>query len=149
MVNNCMVGVRMSHNRRWDNVSVLVQDGFGQVGIEQGVSVEAVEGDGRTAVDRVPELTPEQVLIEECSVGADEAGSLRSVPPVVADAIRLTSGFRVCVHARGEGNAGAAELSVGGVSMAGVVDAGMTNCPVLIVLRLVVRLWLMAGVVDA
>ena len=58
MVNNCMVGVRMSHNRRWDNVSVLVQDGFGQVGIEQGVSVEAVEGDGRAAVDCVPELAP-------------------------------------------------------------------------------------------
>ena len=28
-------------------------------------------------------------MIEECSVGADEAGSLRSVSSVVADAIRL------------------------------------------------------------
>ena len=58
MVDNCVVGVRMSHNRRWDNVSVLVEDGFGQVGVEQGVCVEAVQGDGRAAVDRVPELAP-------------------------------------------------------------------------------------------
>merc|ERR550519_3251922 len=87
MVDNCVVGVRMSHNRRWDNVSVLVQDGFGQVGIEQGVSVEAVEGDGRAAVNCVPELAPEQVLIKECAVGADKACSLRSVPSVVANSI--------------------------------------------------------------
>jgi len=145
MVDHSMVGVRMGDHRRWDNVSVLVQDGFWQVWVEQGVCVEAVEGDGSAAVNCVPELAPEQVLVEECSVGADEAGSLRSVPPVVADAIRLTSGFRVSVHAGGEGDAGAAELSVGGVGMAGVVDAGMANCPVLVVLRLVVRLWLMVG----
>merc|ERR1719382_1976954 len=99
MVDNSVVGVRMSHNRRWDNVSVLVQDGFGQVGIEEGVSVEAVEGDGRAAVNCVPELAPEQVLIKECAVGADEACSLRSVPSVVANAIRLTSRLRVSVHA--------------------------------------------------
>merc|ERR1719341_2040356 len=120
----------MGDHRRWDNVSVLIEDGLGQVWVEQGVCVEAVEGDGSAAVNCVPELAPEQVLVEECSVGADEAGSLRSVPPVVADAIRLTSGFRVCVHARGEGDTGAAELGVGGVSMAWVVDAGMTNCTV-------------------
>merc|ERR1719397_1563522 len=140
-----MVGVRMGNHRRWDNVSVLVQDGFWQVWVEQGICVEAVEGDGSAAVNCVPELAPEQVLVEECSVGANEAGSLRSVPSVVADAIRLTSGFRVSVHAGGEGDAGAAELSVGWVGMAGVVDAGMTNCSVLIVLRLVVRLWFMVG----
>ena len=58
MVDNRMVGVRVSHNRRWDNVSVLVEDGFGQVGVEQGVCVEAVQGDGRAAVDCVPELAP-------------------------------------------------------------------------------------------
>merc|ERR1719291_1577566 len=145
MVGNCMVGVRMSHNRRWDNVSVLVQDGFGQVGIEEGVSVEAVEGDGRAAVNCVPELAPEQVLIEECAVGADEARSLRSVPSVVANAIRLTSRLRVSVHAGGEGDAGAAELSVGWVSMAGVVHAGVANCAMLVVLRLVVGLGLMVG----
>lgn len=145
VVDHCMVGVRMGDHRRRDNVSILIQDGFWQVWVEQGVCVEAVEGDSCAAVNCVPELTPEQVLIEECSVGADEAGSLGSVPPVVADAIRLTSGFRVSIHAGGEGDAGAAELSVGGISMAGVVDAGMTNCPVLIVLRLVVRLWLMVG----
>ena len=58
MVDNCMVGVRVSHDRRWDNVSVLVQDGFGQVGIEQGVCVETVEGDGSAAVNCVPELAP-------------------------------------------------------------------------------------------
>merc|ERR1719291_716064 len=145
MVDNCVVGVRMSHDRRWDNVSVLVEDGFGQVGIEQGVSVEAVEGDGRAAVNCVPELAPEQVLIEECAVGADEARSLRSVPSVVANAIRLTSRLRVSVHAGGEGDAGAAELSVGWVSMAGVVHAGVANCAVLVVLRLVVGLGLMVG----
>ena len=108
MVNNRMVRVRVSHNVRWDNVSVLVQDGFGQVGIEQGVCVETVEGDGRAAVDCVPELapgvkirklkrcrrafSPEQVLIEECPVGADEPGSLRSVPSVVANPVRLGNG---------------------------------------------------------
>ena len=58
MVDNRMVGVRVGHNRRWDNISVLVEDGFGQVGVEQGVCVEAVQGDGRAAVDRVPELAP-------------------------------------------------------------------------------------------
>ena len=58
MVDNRMVGVRVGHNRRWDNVSVLVEDGFGQVGVEQGVCVEAVQGDGRAAVDCVPELAP-------------------------------------------------------------------------------------------
>merc|ERR550532_194356 len=142
MVDNGMVGVRMSHDRRWDNVSVLVEDGFGQVGVEQGVCVEAVQGDGRAAVDCVPELAPEQVLVEECPVGADEASSLRSVPSVVAHPIRLTSGFGVGVHAGGEGDGGAAELSVGWVSVAGVVHAGMTNCAVLVVLRLVVGLWL-------
>merc|ERR1719397_2089261 len=145
MVGNSMVDVRMGNHRRWDNVSVFVQDGFWQVWVEQGICVEAVEGDGSAAVNCVPELTPEQVLIEECSVGANEAGSLGSVPPVVADAICLTSGFRVSVHAGGEGDAGAAELSVGGVGMAGAVDAGMTNCTVLIVLWLMVRLWLMVG----
>merc|ERR1719397_1129612 len=145
MVDHCVVGVRMGDHRRWDNVSILVQDGLGQVWVEQGVCVEAVEGDSSAAVNCVPELAPEQVLIEECSVWADEAGSLRSVPPVVANAICLTPGFRVSVHAGGEGNAGAAELGVGGVGMAGVVDAGMANCPVLVVLRLVVRLWLMVG----
>merc|ERR1719458_848448 len=121
----------MSHDRRWDNVSVLVQDGFWQVGIEQGVGVEAVEGDGRAAVDCVPELTPEQVLIEECSV--------------VADAICLTARFGVSVHAGGEGDGGAAELSVGRVGMARVIHAGVSNCPVLIVFGLVVRLRLMVG----
>ena len=58
MVDNRMVGVRVGHNRRWDNISVLVEDGFGQVGVEQGVCVEAVQGDGRAAVDCVPELAP-------------------------------------------------------------------------------------------
>merc|ERR1719397_1940428 len=145
MVDHRMVGVRMGNHRGWDNVSVLVQDGFWQVWVEQGVCVETVEGDGSAAVNCVPELAPEQVLVEECSVGADEAGSLRSIPSVVADAIRLTSRFRVSVHAGGEGDAGAAELGVGGVGMAGVVDAGMANCTVLVVLRLVVRLWLMVG----
>merc|ERR1719507_1450596 len=140
MVDNRMVGVCVGHNRRWDNISVLVEDGFGQVGVEQGVCVEAVQGDGRAAVDRVPELAPEEVLVEERPAGADEASSLRSVPSVVAHPIRLTSGFGVGVHAGGEGDGGAAELSVGWVSMAGVVHAGMTNCAVLVVLRLVV--WL-------
>merc|ERR1719411_1974831 len=93
VVNNPVVRVSVSHH--WDGVAVLVQDGLGQVRVEQGVGVEAVEGDGCAAVDCVPELTPEQVLIEECSVGADEAGSLRSVSSVVADAIRLTARFRV------------------------------------------------------
>ena len=65
MVDNSMVGVRVSHDRRWDNVSVLVQDGFGQVGIEQGVSVEAVEGDGSAAVNCVPELTPDLIKIRQ------------------------------------------------------------------------------------
>merc|ERR1719397_1261618 len=37
MVGNCMVDVRMGDHRRWDNVSVLVQDGFWQVWVEQGV----------------------------------------------------------------------------------------------------------------
>merc|ERR1719500_1431476 len=145
MMDNSMVGVRVSHDRRWDNVSVLVEDGFGQVGVEQGVCVEAVQGDGRAAVDRVPELAPEEVLVEERPVGADEASSLRSVPSVVAHPIRLTSGFGVSVHAGGEGDGGAAELSVGRVSMVGVVHTGMTNCAVLVVLRLVVGLWLVVG----
>merc|ERR1719397_923267 len=145
MVDHRVVGVCMGDHRRWDNVSVLIQDGFWQVWVEQRVCIEAVEGDGSAAVNCVPELTPEQVLIEECSVGANKAGSLRSVPPVVANAIGLTSGFRVSVHAGVEGDAGAAELSVGGVGMAGVVDAGMANCPVLVVLWLVVWLWLMVG----
>merc|ERR1719222_684313 len=145
MVSNRMVGVRVGHNRRWDNVSVLVQDGFGQVGVEQGVCVEAVQGDGSAAVDCVPELAPEQVLVEECPVGADEASSLRSVPSVVAHPIRLTSGFGVGVHAGGEGDGGAAELSVGRVCMAGVVHAGMANCAVLVMLRLVVGLGLVVG----
>merc|ERR1719397_1015783 len=145
MVDNRMVGVRMGDHRRRDHVSVLVQDGFWQVWVEQGICVEAVEGDSSAAVNCVPELAPEQVLIEKCSVGADKASSLRSVSPIVANAIRLTSGFRVSVHAGGEGDAGAAELGVGGVGMAGVVDAGMANCTVLVVLRLVVRLWLMVG----
>merc|ERR550539_738531 len=145
MVDNSMVGGRVSHDRRWDNVSVLVEDGFGQVGVEQGVCVEAVQGDGRAAVDCVPELAPEQVLVEECPVGADEASSLRSVPSVVAHPIRLTSGFGVGVHAGGEGDGGAAELSVGWVSVAGVVHAGMANCAVLVVLWLVVGLRLVVG----
>ena len=58
MVDNCMVGVRVSNHRRWDDVPVLVQDGFGQVWVEQGVCVETVEGDGSAAVDCVPELAP-------------------------------------------------------------------------------------------
>merc|ERR1719430_2140232 len=109
MVDHCVVGVRMGNHRGWDNVSILVQDGFWQVWVEQGVCVEAVEGDGSAAVNCVPELAPEQVLIEKCSVGADKASSLRSVPPIVTNAIRLTSGFRVSIHAGGEGNIGAAE----------------------------------------
>ena len=56
VVNNPMVRVSVSHH--WDGVAVLVQDGLGQVRVEQGVGVEAVEGDGRAAVDCVPELTP-------------------------------------------------------------------------------------------
>merc|ERR1719420_1170250 len=145
MVGNCMVGVRVSNHRRWDDVPVLVEDGFGKVGVEQGVCVETVEGDGCTAVHCVPELAPEQVLIEKCSVGADEASSLRSVPSVVTNPIGLTSGLRVSVHAGGEGDAGTAKLSVGRVSMAGVVDAGMTNCTMLIVLWLMVGLWGVVG----
>merc|ERR1719278_2181534 len=143
VVNNPVVRVSVSHH--WDGVAVLVEDGLGQVRVEQGVGVEAVEGDGRAAVDCVPELTPEQVLIEECSVGADKAGSLGSVSSVVADAIRLTARFRVSVHAGGEGDGGAAELSVGRVGMARVIHAGVSNCPVLIVFGLVVRLRLMVG----
>merc|ERR1719234_1749352 len=85
MVDHRMVGVCIGEDRRWDNVSVLIQDGFWQVRVEQGVCVEAVEGDRCAAVNCVPELAPEQVLIEECSVGADKAGSLRSVPPIVAN----------------------------------------------------------------
>ena len=57
VVNNPVVRVSVSHH--WDGVAVLVQDGLGQVRVEQGVGVEAVEGDGRAAVDCVPELTPE------------------------------------------------------------------------------------------
>ena len=57
VVNNPVVRVSVSHH--WDGVAVLVQDGLGQVRVEQGVGVEAVEGDGCAAVDCVPELTPE------------------------------------------------------------------------------------------
>ena len=56
VVNNPVVRVSVSHH--WDGVAVLVQDGLGQVRVEQGVGVEAVEGDGCAAVDCVPELTP-------------------------------------------------------------------------------------------
>merc|ERR1711990_304718 len=88
VVDNCMVRVCVSHHRRWDYVAVLVQDGFWEVGVEQGVCIQTVEGDGRATVHCVPELAPEQVLIEERPVGADETSSLRSVPSVVANAIR-------------------------------------------------------------
>ena len=57
VMNNPMVMVSVSHH--WDGVAVLVQDGLGQVRVEQRVGVEAVEGDGCAAVDCVPELTPE------------------------------------------------------------------------------------------
>ena len=58
MVDHCMVGVCMGHHRGWDHVSIFVQDGFWQVWVEQGVCVEAVEGDGSAAVYCVPELAP-------------------------------------------------------------------------------------------
>merc|ERR1712066_801434 len=53
VMNNPMVRVSVSHH--WDGVAVLVQDGLGQVRVEQGVGVEAVEGDCCAAVDCVPE----------------------------------------------------------------------------------------------
>ena len=58
MVDNGMVRVSVSHHRWWDNVSVLIQDGFWEVGVEQGVCIETVERDSSAAVDCVPELAP-------------------------------------------------------------------------------------------
>ena len=65
MVDHRMVGVRMGNHRRWDNVSVFIQDGFWQVWVEQGVCVEAVEGDGSAAVNCVPELAPGLIKIRK------------------------------------------------------------------------------------
>ena len=65
MVDHRVVGVRMGNHRGWDNVSILVQDGLGQVWVEQGVCVEAVEGDGSAAVNCVPELAPDLIKIRK------------------------------------------------------------------------------------
>ena len=65
MVDHRMVGVRMGDHRRWDNVSVLIEDGLGQVWVEQGICVETVEGDGSAAVNCVPELTPDLIKIRK------------------------------------------------------------------------------------
>merc|ERR1719397_1860843 len=47
MVDHRVVGVRMGNHRGWDNVSILVQDGLGQVWVEQRrCLVEQGEGGG-------------------------------------------------------------------------------------------------------
>ena len=58
VVDNRMVRVGVSHHSWWDDVSVLVEDGFWEVGVEQGVCIETVERDSRAAVNCVPELAP-------------------------------------------------------------------------------------------
>ena len=58
MMDHSMVWVSMSHNWRRDGVAILIKDGFGQVWVEEGVGVEAVEGHCCAAVHRVPELAP-------------------------------------------------------------------------------------------
>ena len=58
MMDHSMVWVSMSHNWRRDGVAILIEDGFGQVWVEEGVGVEAVEGHCCAAVHRVPELAP-------------------------------------------------------------------------------------------
>jgi len=75
----------------WDWVAVLVQPGLGGVRVLQGVGVQGVEGHGLAAVNLVPELAGELVLVEEGAVGTDEAGALRPVPTVVTDPVGLTA----------------------------------------------------------
>merc|ERR1719431_923717 len=155
MVSNTMVGSSMDHSmvrvgvvdsmRYRDGVAVFIKNGLGGVGVEEGVGVQGVEGDGGAAVDVMPELAAEEVLVKQGAVGTDESCTLRPVPAVLTHPVGLAAGLRVGVHAGGEGDGGTGELGVGGVGVAGVVHARVPDHAVLVVLWLVVGLGLVVG----
>lgn len=62
---------------------------FRGVWVLERVGVQAVERDGLAAVDLVPELTGELVLVEQGAVGADEARALGPVPAIIAHPVGL------------------------------------------------------------
>jgi len=130
---------------RGSMVGVLLL-GWGEVGVLVGVLVQLVQGHCLTAINLVPKLARELVLVEQSSIGAHHAGPRRSVPPVVAHAVHLASSFRVGVHAGLGGGVGAAELGVGRLRVAGVILARHAGHTVLVVVRVfVVRLRLVVG----
>ena len=76
-------------DRLGERLAVLVKLGLGQERIEERISVERVERWSLGTVDRVPGLTSEEVLVEQSSVGTDEASAMRSVSAVLADSVGL------------------------------------------------------------
>ena len=76
-------------DRLGEGLAVLVKLGLGQERIEKRISVERVERWSLGTVDRVPGLTSEEVLVEQGSVGTDEASAMRSVSAVLADSVGL------------------------------------------------------------
>lgn len=82
-----VVGDRV--DRLGEGFAVLVELGLGQERIEKRISVERVEGWSLGTVDGVPGLTSEEVLVEQSSVGTDEARAVGSVSAVLADSVGL------------------------------------------------------------
>ena len=135
---DCMVSVMV--NRRRDRVAVLVQLGLRIVRVLLRVGIQAVQRDGLPAVDRVPELAPEVILVEQRSVRTDEAGTGWAVPAVFADAVGLAAGLGVRVHPGPVRHSRAQKLGVGSFVVAWVVLARHSRYAVLVVVRVVMLL---------
>jgi len=75
----------------WNGFPILIQFWFWVVRILFRVSVKRIERHCFAAVNLVPKLTTELVLIKKGSIWTNKASALRSIPPVITDSVGLTS----------------------------------------------------------
>lgn len=79
------------------------------------------------AVDIVPPVASEFLLIENGSVGAEERGTLVTFATIVANVVRLAAGFDVGVHAGCGRNVLAMEIGVRHLVQNWIVDTGRSG----------------------
>lgn len=113
---------------------------LGREGVVLGVGIQMVVAGRFLALDIVPPVAGEFLLIEQRTVGAEEGRALVSLAPIVAGVVGLAAGFDVRVHAGDGGHVATVEAGVRHLVVDRIVDTGHAGnfAKVLLVLLLVV-----------
>jgi len=93
---NSVVGSMVNWLR--DRLAILIKMGLGEEWVEERISIESIQFWSSVAVNSVPCLTSEQMLIKESSIGTNKPSTMWTMTAVLTDTVSLTTRVNISIH---------------------------------------------------